>query len=89
MTSAEQLAQKREEYRARQRQRHRRGQPKIFAVLAVFWAVLAAVLWLDGDSDGWLRWGWTVLAIHEGGLSLVAWRRVRRIRSEDGGAPDR
>jgi fatty acid desaturase len=78
VTGPEDLARKREEYRARRRERHRRRQPKVFAATAVLWALLALLCWLNPAVDAWLRWGHTVLAMLQAGLAYGSWWNMRR-----------
>ena len=85
MTGPEELARKREEYRARRRERYHRRQPKVFAAMAVLWALLAVLWWLDPGADAWIRWGYPVLAIYQAGLAYGSrWNMRRRDRASAG-----
>jgi len=74
---AEEVQARREAWQKRREERGRRTQVKIQTGLAVLWAALATVRWLD-DGDRWLAWAWTVLALGSVALAIQLWRRVKR-----------
>lgn len=55
-----------------------RTQMRVQGSLGVVWAALATLQVADGDDPGWPGWAWAVIAVLYLGLTLAAWRRLRR-----------